>query len=90
MTGGAGDVREARLYRDTGELVARCPGHPSCITNGNVLELTVTLTASGSYRTLAIVGPAAAPEPSGSLDEDARAAAAAGASVELSRAIDVQ
>lgn len=90
VTGGAGDVREARLYRDTGELVARCPGHASCKSNGLDLELTVTLTAAGSYRTLAIVGRAPAPEPSGSLDEDARAAAAAGASVELSRAIDVQ
>jgi hypothetical protein len=100
VTGGAGQVREARLYRDTGELVARCkglnggtpqaPSHASCVLNGSDLELTVTLTASGSYRTLAIVGPTAAPEPSGSLDEDARAAAAAGASVELSRAIDVE
>lgn len=98
VTGGEGAVREARLYRDTGELVARClgssappaPGVVSCAAAGTDLELTVTLTAPGSYRTLAIVGSQAAPEPAGSLDEDAAAAAAAGASVELSRAIDVE
>lgn len=90
VTGGEGDVREARLYRDTGELVARCPGHASCTVNGTTLELTVTLTSAGSYRTLAIVGPKAVPEPTGSLDEDAKLAAAAGATVELSRAIEVE
>ncbi len=88
--GGSGEVRELRLYRDTTEVVARCPGDPGCAIVDGAPQLTFVLRAPGSYRSLAIVGPQKAPEPAGALDEDARAASAAGASVEVSRAVDVE
>lgn len=89
-TGGAGAVRETRLYRNTSELVARCPGDAGCKISSDGAELTFTLTVRGSYRTLAIAGPEPVPEPTGALDEDARAAVAAGASVELSGPLEVE
>jgi hypothetical protein len=88
--GGAGEVRELRLYRDMRELVARCPGDAGCKVVEGSPELTIALKVPGSYRSLIIVGPTKAPEPTGVLDEDARAASAAGASVEMSRAVDVE
>ena len=97
-------MRELRLYRDTRSLVARCPGEagtseaakgnagPSagCTVEAGSPTLTFPLSVAGSYRSLIIVGTQQAPEPSGSLDEDARAAAAAGAEVEMSRSVDVE
>lgn len=88
--GGNGDVRELRLYRDGGDVVARCPGDAGCRVVDGSPELTFTLKAPGSYRSLVIVGTREAPKPIGALDADARAASAAGASVEVSRAVDVQ
>ena len=102
--GGTGSVRELRLYRDTRSLVARCPGEagtseaakgnagPSagCTVEAGSPTLTFPLSVAGSSRSLIIVGTQQAPEPSGSLDEDARAAAAAGAEVEMSRSVDVE
>lgn len=100
--GGTGSVRELRLYRDTRSLVARCPGDGTseaakadagssgCTVEAGFPTLTFPLSVAGSYRSLIIVGSQRAPEPSGSLDEDARAAAAAGAEVKMSLAVEVQ
>ncbi len=101
--GGTGSVRELRLYRDTRSLVARCPdaagkgeansnagSSANCTVEAGSPTLTFPLSVAGSYRSLIIVGSQQAPEPSGSLDEDARAAAAAGAEVEMSLAVEVQ
>lgn len=89
-SGGDGPMRELRLYRDTKEVVARCPGDSGCREAGGAIELTIELGAPGSYRSLVIVGSARAPEPTGSLDDDARAAVAAGASVEISRSLEAE
>jgi hypothetical protein len=90
-TGGEGQAREIRLYRNERHLVARCPATESeCLVDGKTTELRVKLSAPGRYRSLAIVGPAPIPTPGHSLDDDARDASKAGASVEISAAIDVE
>lgn len=90
-TGGAGQAREIRLYRNERDLVARCPSAESeCLIDGKTTELRIKLSAPGRYRSLAIVGPEPIPAPGKSLDEDARDASKAGASVEISVAIDVE
>jgi len=88
--GGDGSARELRLYRDNKAVVARCPGSDGCVRRDDSIELTVVLDKPGTYRSLVIVGPRAAPEPTGSLDDDAQAATAAGATVEVSRAVEAE
>lgn len=96
VSGGRSHPREVRVYRNEREMVARCPDDTprsppagqTCVAKDDMTELRFTLATPGRYRSLAIVG--AAPAPKGTLDDDARAASASGAKVEMSPAIDVE
>lgn len=89
--GGRGQLREIRLYRNDKDLVGRCPSTENeCIVDGATTELRIKLTSPGRYRSMAVVGPGPIPAPGKSLDDDAREASKAGASVEISAAIDVE
>jgi hypothetical protein len=88
-------TRELRVYlgaRGNGaKLVARCTASEAsegCTIGGDRLELTTRLGAPGVYRSLFFVGPAAVPV-TDSLDGDARAAEAAGVTVEVSGMTEV-
>jgi len=85
-------TRELRVYVGSwgngARLVARCPGSDGCTVDGDRLELSTRLAAPGVYRTLFFVGAAAVPV-TDSLDGDARAAEAAGVTVEVSGMAEV-
>ncbi len=88
--GGAGTHRELRVYRDEREVVARCPGDERCRDEGGETVLELDLDAPGRYRSVVLAGPRPIPSPTGSLDDDARAASEAGARVELTGRVDVE
>lgn len=85
-------TRELRVYAGSwgngARMVARCPGGDGCTVEGDRLELTTRLAAPGVYRTLLFVGAAPVPV-TDSLDGDARAAEAAGVTVEVSGMTEV-
>jgi len=87
-----GQTRELRVYVGSwgngARLVARCPGSDGCVADGGRLELTTPLGAPGVYRSLFFLGAAAVPVTE-SLDGDARAAEAAGVTVEVSGMTEV-
>jgi hypothetical protein len=87
-----GQTGELRVYVGSwgngARLVARCPGSDGCAVDGGRLELTTPLGAPGVYRSLFFLGSAAVPVTE-SLDGDARAAEAAGVTVEVSGMTEV-
>jgi hypothetical protein len=85
-TGGAG-TPAIWIYRNEHELVARCPGGPSCAARG--LAANLELTSLGLYTIVALSSPTPLPEPHGSYDADLAAAGAAGATIRT-REFDVR
>ena len=73
----AGRPSELRVYGDTGEPLARCPGAPGCTVepspNGHRLELELVLRASGTVRAVLFTG-ASIPRSFESLNADAETA----------------
>jgi hypothetical protein len=81
---------EVRVYRESREVMVRCPGHPAPIcTVGDVVKVTWPLPSLGSYQVLWLASSAPLPPPSGDLVADVRAAREAGAEVEEDRSVDV-
>lgn len=81
-----GEAAELRVYRGD-EVLLRCSDAPPCARAEGRVSAEFVLPGPGRYRTLLVVGEAAAP--SGGLDADVSAARAAGARVHLSDEIAV-
>ncbi len=82
---------ELRLYRESRDVVARCPGMsaPICQRRGDDIELSWTFAVLGTYRAIWLTSPSPLPPPSGELDADVLAAEQAGAHVMERDPIDV-
>lgn len=75
------------IYRDH-ELVAQCPGHPACHSDGDALSLVLDVPV-GSYQIIALSSEAALPAATGSRERDLEAATAAGGTWKL-KELDVR
>ena len=82
---------ELRLYRESRDLVARCPAMPGpiCKRRGDDIELSWTFAVVGTYRAVWLTSSSPLPPPSGNLDADVLAAEQAGAHVMEREPIDV-
>lgn len=84
-TRGPSTYRAIWLYREEGELVAACPGHPSCRDVGRnffadgELSLELTLDQVGLYLAVAIAADHPLPTPRGVYDADLATAHESGA-----------
>ncbi|HYU14516.1 MAG TPA: hypothetical protein VEL05_00525 [Candidatus Acidoferrum sp.] len=90
---GTAERFELRIYRETRELVVRCPGDasPTCRPRGDAVDVSLPLAVPGEYQIVWLVSSSSSPlpPPSGDLDADVRAARAAGAHVAGSEVVDV-
>jgi hypothetical protein len=82
---------ELRVYRESAEIIVRCPGAraPICQRRGDAIELSWTLAKVGTYRAVWLTSSLPLPQPTGDLDADVLAAERAGARVTESDPIDV-
>jgi hypothetical protein len=87
VRGGEGH-RAIWVYRDGHELVAQCPGHPTCQSAGDALSLVLEVPI-GNYQIIALSSAAGVPAANGSPETDLAAATAAGATWKL-RGLDVK
>jgi hypothetical protein len=72
--------RELRVYRDGVALIAACPSEAAACSVATDGTVTARLRLErGAHQLVWLAGSAAAPPPRGALDEDLRAATAAGA-----------
>lgn len=81
---------ELRIYRNRRDLVLRCPGDPSCKSEGGELRTSFTFLSVGDYQAVLVHGPEPLPPPGKGLDADAGAAFARGAQVLLGEEISVR
>ena len=81
---------ELRLYRGERQLLLRCPGDARCQVGAQTIDVEIEFVARGRYRALLLFGEGLLPEPAGSIDDDARAAQAAGAETRLDLPVDVE
>ncbi len=82
---------ELRIYRESRELMVRCPGArpPTCQRRADTIEISWTLPGVGIFQVLWLDSSAPLPRPSGDLDADLLAAERAGARVVEHEPIDV-
>jgi hypothetical protein len=81
---------ELRVYRESRDVVVRCPGEgPPICSVGDVINVHWPLPSVGSYQVLRLTSPSPLPPPSGGLDADMRAARRAGAEVKEGQPADV-
>ena len=71
---------ELRVYRESREVMVRCPGDGAPICSvGDVIKVHWPLPSVGSYQVMWLTSPSPLPPPSGDFDADIRAARQAGA-----------
>ncbi len=81
---------EVRVYRNEGELVARCPGAGDCDVTKERVRLVVPLDGVGIYQPVLLYGTDPLPPPESGLDADCGAALAAGGEIDLGEEIVVR
>lgn len=89
-TTGGSPHAELRVYLNDADLVLRCSTAPPCRRREDSLEASIVLSSIGSYQPVLLVSDRPLPEPVANLDDDAAAAIAAGALIEMGRQIDVR
>jgi hypothetical protein len=86
--GGRGH-RAVWVYRDDRELVLRCPGGATCAIGAGGITAELRVERAGRYAVVLLAADQPLPAPTGRLDDDLAAAAAAGATRQLSE-LDVR
>jgi hypothetical protein len=82
---------ELRVYRETRELLVRCPGAAAAVCRrvGDQLEVTWRLPSVGTYQVVWLVSSSPLPAPAGDVNTDIRAARRSGARATESEPVDV-
>ncbi len=82
---------ELRVYRETRELLVRCPGAAAAVCRrvGDQLEVTWRLPSVGAYQVVWLMSSSPLPAPVGDVNADIRAARRSGAHATESEPVDV-